>query len=89
MSAHHAAHAEAGPVELFRYEVRRGNRPLVFLRGLQSAEGAWVEAEVHPATDPPTREALRRPYNFSSAAQAVRFADEAVLAFEYLGCTVS
>jgi hypothetical protein len=87
-NARQAAKATAATTELFTYEVRRSNRPLVLLRGLQDADGATVEAEIYPASDPPPKEAIRRPYTFSSAAHATRFADEAVLALEYLGCTI-
>jgi hypothetical protein len=87
-AARKAARPDATAVEIFAYEVRRGGRPLVLLRGLQGADGATVEAEVYPASDPPALEPVRRPYAFANAAQATRFADEALLALEYLGCTV-
>ena len=39
--------------------------------------------------DPGATEPIRRgPYRFASAHEAFRFVQEAMLAFEYLGCTI-
>lgn len=84
-----AKHAVAPGTELFRHEVRRDGRPVVTLRGVQATDGISVEAEIYPATDPPAPDPLLRPFHFASSEHASRFADEALVALEYLGCSVS
>ena len=76
--------------EIFVYRAHREGRPLVILRGLQSAGsmGLTVEAEVHPMEAGSRGPVLRRPYRFASRDQAMRFVDEALLALEYLDCSV-
>ena len=71
---------------LFYYEVRRDGRPLASLRGLATGGGYTVEAEIHPAGLPPGSDPLLRPFSFASAEAAQRFADESVMALEYLNC---
>lgn len=73
--------------ELFRHELRKDGRPVASLVGLQTHDGVLVEAEIYPATEPRTPEPMRRPFAFASEAHAVRFADETLLALEYLGCS--
>lgn len=60
------------------------------LRGLQSpgSLGLTVEAEVHPVGSGARGPLLRRPYRFASRDLAMRFVDEALLALEYLDCSV-
>ena len=50
--------------------------------------GLTVEAEVHPMEAGARGPVLRRPYRFASRDQAMRFVDEALLALEYLDCSV-
>ena len=73
--------------ELVREALRDGNR-VALLRCFDGPEGASiVEVEVVPADggDP-----LRRgPYRFANAHEAFRFVQEALLALQYLGCTVT
>ena len=80
------------PQEVFSYRAHRNGRPVVTLRGLQApgALGLTIEAEVHPV-DSGVRggSVLRRPYRFASRDQAMRFVDEALLALEYLDCSVA
>lgn len=73
--------------ELFAYEVRHEGRPLVVLRGMQQGSGPAlvVEAEV---TRTPGVEPTVRPFPFATEQQARRFVGEALLALEYLDCTV-
>jgi hypothetical protein len=59
------------------------------LRGVQAIDGISVEAEIYPATDPPAPEPLLRPFHFTSSEHASRFADETLVALEYLGCSVT
>jgi hypothetical protein len=77
--------------EIFVYRAHREGRPVVILRGLQSpgSMGLTVEAEVHPIGSDARGPVLRRPYRFASRDQAMRFVDEALLALEYLDCSVA
>jgi hypothetical protein len=77
--------------EIFVYRAVRDGKPVVILRGMQSAGslGLTVEAEVHPITAGARGAVLRRPYRFASRDQAMRFVDEALLALEYLDCSVA
>ena len=74
---------------LFEYEVRRDGRVVATLRGQQSAAGTTVETEVFPVTSTPGEPGMTRPFAFASTEHARRFADEALVAFEYLNCTVT
>lgn len=63
-----------------------GDRVIATIRCYDDQSGTAVEAEVMPAG---AAEPIRRgPYRFASAHEAFRFVQEAMLAFEYLGCTV-
>ena len=71
--------------ELIRRAVQ-GDRVIATLRCYDDAAGTSVEAEVlTPGATEPVR---RGPYRFASAHEAFRFVQEAMLAFEYLGCTI-
>lgn len=74
---------------LFTHEVRREGRVIATLEGEQSSEGTTVKTEVFPITDAPGEPGIVRPFTFGSSDQARRFADEALVTFEYLNCTVS
>lgn len=78
------------PHEVFSYRAHREGRPVVILRGLQmpGSLGLTIEAEVHPVESAARGSVLRRPYRFASRDQAMRFVDEALLALEYLDCSV-
>lgn len=80
----------APPVEVFAYRAHREGKPVVILRGLQTqgSLGLTIEAEVHPVGSAVRGAVLRRPYRFASRDQAMRFVDEALLALEYLDCSV-
>jgi hypothetical protein len=84
------AAAPATPHEIFVYRAHRGGKPVVILRGLQTpgSLGLTIEAEVHPIESGERGSVLRRPYRFASRDQAMRFVDEALLALEYLDCSV-
>lgn len=83
-----SARADTGR-SLFAYEVRRDGRVVATLKGHQTATGTTVETAVYPVTAPHDDPALTRPFAFGSADHARRFADEALVVFEYLNCTVS
>ena len=71
--------------ELVR-RVLQGDHVIATLRCYDDPAGTSVEAELTPAGAAHT---IRRgPYRFGSAHEAFRFVQEAMLAFEYLGCTI-
>jgi hypothetical protein len=71
--------------ELIR-RVLQGDHVIATVRCYDDPAGTLVEAEITPAKG---AQAVRRgPYRFGSAHEAFRFVQEAMLAFEYLGCTV-
>ena len=74
---------------LFEHEVRRDGRIVATLRAYQTADGVTVQSEVFPVTQPPGEPGLPRPFTFGSLDHARRFADEALVAFEYLNCSVT
>jgi len=75
---------------LFAYEAIHDGRLVTRLVGIGSG-GADVRvvAEVYPVHAPETSEPQWRFYDFPSPDRARRFADEALMALEYLGCSVS
>jgi hypothetical protein len=75
---------------LFAYEARKEGRTVAVLRGVEGVNGAvTVETEVFPVTAPANADPQVRPYAFPTREQAARFVDEALLALEYLGCTLA
>ena len=81
------AHAGSG-APVFEYSLRRDGRPVATLRAVQTGGGVTVEAEVHPVTAKPDAPPLTRPFSFPTLDHARRFVDEALVAFEYMNCTV-
>ncbi len=76
--------------ELFVREARKEGRTVVVLRGVPGRKtGVTVEADIYPITAPASAEPQRRPYAFPSRSDAERFAEQALLALQYLGCTVA
>jgi len=85
-----AESAEADPVRsLFQHEVRRDGRVVAKLHAHQTTTTVTVDSEVFPVTEAAGEPGITRPFAFTSLDHAHRFADETLLAFEYLGCTVS
>jgi hypothetical protein len=72
--------------ELVR-EATRDGRTVARLRCFDDPnEGSTVvEAEIHPATG----DAVSHGYRFKTAPEAFRFVQEALLALQYLGCSVA
>jgi len=74
---------------LFEHEARRGGKVVAILRAIPAADNAVVvETEVFPAGKGPA-DSIARPFSFPSRAQATRFADEALLCLQYLGCDIA
>ncbi len=75
---------------LFAYEAVYDGRLVTRIVGIASGRGdVRVVAEVYPVHAPESSEPQWRFYDFGTHEQARRFADEALLALEYLGCTVT
>ena len=75
---------------LFAYEARRQARVVVRLVGAEAdIHRIRVAAEIYPIDVPETNEPQRRFYDFPTRQKAQAFADETLLALEYLGCTVT
>lgn len=72
--------------ELVREALKDGRR-VALLRCYDVVGATVVEAEVTPAG---TQDVVRRgPYRFASATDAFRFVQEALLALQYVGCSVA
>jgi hypothetical protein len=75
---------------LFAYEAIHDGRLVTRLVGIGSGgSDVRVVAEVYPVHAPESTEPQWRFYDFPSPDRARRFADEALLTLEYLGCSVS
>ena len=75
---------------VFAYEARREGRTVAFIRGVAGNDGSvTVETEIYPVTASAAVDPQTRPFTFKTREQAIRFADEAVLALEYLGCVLA
>jgi hypothetical protein len=81
--------AAATEPSLFQHEVRRDGRVVATLRAYAAAGGFTVESEVFPLTQPVGGDPVTRPFPFTTLEQAHRFVDDALVAFEYLNCTIS
>ena len=74
---------------LFAYTVRRDGRTIAVLNAYKTPTGVTVDSEVFAITKPLDEPGIKRPFSFGSVDQARRFADDAIVAFEYLNCTVT
>ena len=72
----------------FTYEVRHEGKPLAHLRAVAADDGVTVETEIHPAGRPPGEPPLQRPFSFASLEAAQRFAEESLMALEFLDCDI-
>jgi len=76
--------------ELFTHEARREGRTVAVLRGTAGDNGSVVvETEIFPVTAPANSDPQTRKLTFATREQARRFADETILALEYLGCVLA
>ena len=87
--ASEAESAATGSASLFEHQVRREGRVVATLRAHQTDDGIVVESEVFSTAEAAGSPGQTRPFAFSSLDQARRFADEALVAFEYLNCSVT
>ena len=74
---------------LFEYTVRRDGRTIALLNVYATPEGVTVDSEVFPITKPIDEPGIKRPFTFGSVDHARRFVDDAIVAFEYLNCTIT
>ena len=75
---------------LFAFEARRSGRIITRLVAVEAdTHRIRVAAEIYPVDVPETTEPQRRFYDFPTRHKARGFADEALLALEYLGCTIT
>jgi hypothetical protein len=75
---------------LFAYEAVRDRRLVTRLFVIDGdGRAVRVAAEIHPAHAPESSEPQWRFYDFPTLRSAQHFAEEALLALEYLGCTVT
>ncbi len=74
---------------LFSHEIRSDGRVIATLEAHQTADGVSVDSHIFPITEEVGGTGFTRPFPFASLEHARRFVDEALVAFEYLNCTVS
>jgi hypothetical protein len=72
--------------ELFARQVEKDGRPIVLLRAIEGEDGCTVEYELRSVDGDTVRPGR---FCFDARVQASRFVDEATLALQYLGCSVS
>lgn len=95
MSSAFASEARTGSVEtdsgraLYSHVIRRDGRIIATLQGMESGEGVNVESEVFPVTAGDDEPGLKRTFSFPSREHALRFVDDAIVAFEYLNCVIT
>jgi hypothetical protein len=84
------AHASRIGTPILAYEARKGDERVMLLEAFSEPDGhVSVDAEVWPVRSEERDEPLLASYRFATAALATKFVDEAMIAFEYLGCTVA
>jgi len=74
--------------ELFSRRAVKEGRTVVSLRGVQTAGRCRIEVGVFPTTGVGLDAVPLGPYDFPGLDEAIDFVEEALLAFEYLGCSV-
>ena len=77
----------APPDALFSYTATRHDLPVMQLDGFETEEREIaVKAELYPVHAPGVGEPQRWSHVFPTLEVARKFADEALITFEYLGC---
>ena len=75
---------------LFGFEAAKDHRRIVWLAAYAGGEGTTVVAlEVHPVSVVADVDVQHLEVRFDTTEEAQRFADETLMALEYLGCTVT
>ena len=73
---------------LFASGARKDGKPIALLRGVPDGDAVAVEVDVYPSSQLVVEPLRRGPYRFETREAALRFVNEALLALEYLGCTI-
>ena len=74
---------------LFAYKATRDGRTIMELLGFEGDDHeVRVEAEIHSVRAGDEAKAQQRSLVFPTRELARKFADEALITFEYMGCTV-
>jgi len=75
---------------LFVYETAIDGRIVTRLFGIDTdGEAVRIAAEIYPVHAPETNDPQWRFYDFPTRKHANHFAEETLLALEYLGCTIN
>ena len=74
--------------QLFVRHARKDDRTVVALRGIDRGDECIVQVDVYPTGAVGLDPMPLGPYTFENLDEAVRFTEEALLALEYLGCSV-
>ena len=74
--------------QLFVRHARKDDRTVVALRGIDHGDECVVQVDVYPTGAVGVEPMPLGPYSFENLDEAVRFTEEALLALEYLGCSV-
>ena len=83
-----AGGAPAPTPPLFEHEIRHDMRVVARLQAHETPDGFVVESYVFPKAAQDAAEPVAQPFAFATLAHARRFVDEAIVAFEYLNCSV-
>jgi hypothetical protein len=74
---------------LFGFEATKGGERVMLVAAVLESDGSvTVDTEVWPTKSKKILQPVLASYAFSTEAKARQFLDEAMIAFEYLGCTV-
>ena len=77
-------------IPLVAYELAQAGEPVMLIAAFAEPGGhVVVHAEIWPVRFDGPGEAVPSAYRFGNLAAATKFIDEAVVAMEYLGCTVA
>jgi hypothetical protein len=84
-----AAATGGGAKALFAFKALRDGRTVMELSAFEGdAEEIRVEAEIYSVRAGDDEKGQRRSLVFPTGEQARKFADEALITFEYMGCTI-
>jgi|1186.fasta_scaffold1264386_1 hypothetical protein len=72
---------------IFVYTASRDGSTVMELSGYEAGDGVTVEAEIYPVRRGDAR-MQRRSHVFPTRELAKKFVDEALITFEYMGCTI-